>query len=292
MKPKIAVIGGSLREQIVMDTLQKNGAYLSSFGTERPGNNEAPSPEAALRNAEALLLPVRSNRKDGMVEGTSEKCPIALSEEGLGSMKEGAVIYCGIASAPLRRMAEHTGHPLKEIMEEDAVAVPNALLTAEGTLAYIMEHSPRSLTELTVAIFGYGRVGKACATLLRSVGCRVVVFCRRGEDIRHGREKALDMRYYSGAPSILGKTDYLINTVPAKIIDGALLSALPPSGSILELASMPGGIDRKAAEEQGISVTALPGLPNRHAPVSAGNILAAYYLNALKPLLGGDSKCD
>lgn len=292
MKPKIAVLGGFLRERIVIDSLRNKGAYVSSFATESPCHNNADSSEAALKNASALILPIRSNHKDFTVMGASEKCPFALTESMLRSMKEGAVVYCGVSSDALRDMARRTGHPLKEIMECDAVALPNAVLTAEGTLAHIMNHSQRSIRKLSVALFGYGRVGKACAALLRSVGCNVAVFCRSEEDMRHGREKGFDMRYYSGAAAVLPRVDYLINTVPAPIVHREMLSYLPSDGYVIDLASAPGGVDTEAAAERQISVTVLSGLPEKYAPISAGNILASYYTEALKPLWGGDSRCD
>lgn len=287
MKPKIAALGGSIREQIVIDSLRNKGAYVSSFATEKPCHNDAKSPEDALQNASALILPIRSNHNDLTVKGTSEKCPLTLSESMLRRLKNDAVIYCGIGSDALRNMAHRTKHPLKEIMEEDAVALPNAILTAEGTLAHIMEHSRRSMRNIFISILGYGRVGKACAALFSSVGCRVVVFCRSEESMRHGREKGFDMRYYNGVAAVFPQTDYLINTVPAKIINQRLLSYLPPGGYIIDLASAPGGVDMDAAEKYRFPIAILSGLPEKYAPISAGSILTSYYTNTLTPLLGG-----
>ena len=144
MKHKIAVIGGSTREQIVADALKEKGFSVFTFATEKSGQNDIDI-EICLRNASALILPVRSNREDLLLEGTSPLCPVKIDEELLGLLKKDAVIYCGASSKELQKIAKKSGHILKEIMEYDAVAIPNARLTAEGTLAYLMEHSIVSL---------------------------------------------------------------------------------------------------------------------------------------------------
>ena len=43
---------------------------------------------------------------------------------------------------------------------------------------------------------------------------------------------------------------------------------------ILDMASEPGGVDYKAAEELGITAVLLPGLPGKYAPASSAEILA------------------
>lgn len=287
MKHKIAVIGGAIREQMVADALRGKGFSVYTFATERSVQNDIDI-KSCLRNASVLILPVRSNREDLFLEGTSPHCPVKIDEELLGLLKHDAVIYCGASSNKLREIAKNSGHILKEIMEYDSVAIPNARLTAEGTLAYLMNHSKVSLENISVSVFGYGRVGRAVADLLNTSGSHVVVFCRHEDDIRHAREKGLDARYYSGIEAILPKTDYLINTVPAVVVDEKVLSCMNPKGLVVDLASIPGGVDLESAEKYKIKSVMLPGIPGKYAPVSAGKILANYYCEELKPLQGGE----
>lgn len=154
LKQKIAVVGGARREQIVADMLRINGFTVSTFATESPYHKEESCIECCLEDASALILPVRCNREDLMIEGTSDLCPIMIREELISGMKSGAPIYCGIASENLRKICEKTGHPLYEIMECDDVAIPNAVLTAEGTLLEIAKHSDKSFKDLLLVVFG------------------------------------------------------------------------------------------------------------------------------------------
>lgn len=288
MKHKIAMIGGSLREQIVYDRLKENGYSVYSYGMEKEDDRGPFAIEECLRDADVLILPVRSNDPDMLIDGNAGKDTIGLNENILRHLSEGALIYCGAASDGLRNIAKKTGHLLKEIMDYDPVAVPNAVLTAEGALSHIMNLSEKSLADNVITIFGYGRVGKACAEIFCGAGARVVVFCRKDSDIRHGREKGFDMRYYEGACSVLTKTDWLVNTVPALVIDEKMIRCMKNNARMIDLASSPGGIDFDAAKKLGISAKLLPGIPGKYAPLSAGKILADYYLNEMKNLWGGE----
>lgn len=288
MKGKIAILGGSLRERIVAESLRENDFSVAAYAVDDMEHIRYDSPEKCLQGASALILPVRSNDEKGRIGGTSDLCPVTLTEELLRRLAPAATIYCGIGSKRLQEMAVNTHHPLREIMEDDEVAIPNAVLTAEGTLAYMMEQSKEALGDLYLSIFGFGRVGKACAQLFSAVGSKVTVFCRHEEDMKKGRDLGFDMRYYSGAAAVLPKTDMLINTVPALVVTKRELSLLKTGSRIIDLASLPGGVDKEAAAQYGVDSVMLPGLPGKYAPVSAGGVLASYYLEELKAFRGGD----
>ena len=72
---------------------------------------------------------------------------------------------------------------------------------------------------------------------------------------------------------VLGRADFLVNTVPARVLDDGALCALPESALLLELASAPGGFEKTLAENLGLRVLAAPGLPGRRVPESAAAIM-------------------
>ena len=72
----------------------------------------------------------------------------------------------------------------------------------------------------------------------------------------------------------------MINTAPAQVIPD--LRAFKDSCILLELASAPGGIDKKAAGELGLELAVLRGLPGRYAPESAAQAMLAAVSDILK----------
>jgi len=72
---------------------------------------------------------------------------------------------------------------------------------------------------------------------------------------------------------LLGSFDVIFNTVPALLLGEEQLKRLKPACLVMELASVPGGIDAAAAREMGIRYLAAHGLPGKAAPMSAAAVL-------------------
>ncbi|MGI5873577.1 MAG: dipicolinate synthase subunit DpsA [Bacillota bacterium] len=274
---KIAMVGGDRREAVAAGVLRDHSYFVTAYGLAGEEGTASASLESCLNGADALILPARGGDENGRVPGISPLCPVTLTEAALKALNPSAPVCCGIASKPLRDTVLRSGHPLLEVLENDAVAVPNAALTAEGALHFVMGRLAETIRGKTVAVFGFGRVGRACAELFTAVGCRVSVFCRRERDLIAGRREGFDLRFLGGASVLLPKTDIVINTVPAAVVGGELLRLVPEKSLLIEVASSPGGIDGEEARRLGLDYVALPGLPGKYAPVSAGEILGSYY---------------
>jgi dipicolinate synthase subunit A len=76
--------------------------------------------------------------------------------------------------------------------------------------------------------------------------------------------------------------DLIFNTVPALIIDSAVLANVPHDVVIIDLASKPGGVDYPFAEKRGIKAILAPSLPGIVAPKTAGQILARTITRIMK----------
>ena len=73
----------------------------------------------------------------------------------------------------------------------------------------------------------------------------------------------------------------IFNTVPAKIIDKALLDGLEHCRLIIDLASGKGGVDFTAASARGIKAIHALSLPGKVAPFTAGQIICDCVLELL-----------
>ncbi|MBO4422886.1 MAG: hypothetical protein J5879_05570 [Clostridia bacterium] len=74
----------------------------------------------------------------------------------------------------------------------------------------------------------------------------------------------------------------IINTVPAPVADNNVLSFVDPDTLIIDLASMPGGVDFEAAKRRGIKALHALSLPGKTAPLTAGENIADTVLQILK----------
>ena len=163
----------------------------------------------------------------------------------------------------------------------------NAALTADGALALLREEL--DLEGQAVLVTGFGRLGSLCALRLAGAGARVTV-AARGELARVRAAamgfSALDTQELAGR---LGSFAALVNTVPALLVSEPLLRELGRDTVLLELASVPGGIDAAGARELGLRYIRAPGLPGKYDPDRAARLIrdALYALQGQKkPRLG------
>ena len=91
---------------------------------------------------------------------------------------------------------------------------------------------------------------------------------------------------YKDLSKVLKKAAFLFNTAPSAVWTEGLLEGVPQEVCILELASMPGGIDRDAADRLGIHINVLPGLPGRFfAPCTSGRLLGEEILKEIERII-------
>ena len=66
------------------------------------------------------------------------------------------------------------------------------------------------------------------------------------------------------------KFDFIFNTIPAVILDGAKLNRIKKECLIIDLASKPGGVDFITARSMGVSVEWALGLPRKNCTENFG----------------------
>lgn len=138
------------------------------------------------------------------------------------------------------------------------------------------------LADATVLVIGSGRIGSSLTRQLRALGCRVCVASR-------GAAPGPDRVPTGAYGPVLGQCDAVVNTAPALVLDAAALAQTRPDCLILDLASVPGGVDFDAAAQLGHRARWELSLPGRMFPRSAGRIIKEAVLRALRtpPRRGG-----
>lgn len=146
----------------------------------------------------------------------------------------------------------------------------NAQLTAEGAICRAMARHGRALMGSTAVVTGFGRIGKALTTMLTAFGVFVIVCARNEVQMQQAHGMGAHPMALARLKEAAAQADMVFNTVPARIMDEAVLDAIDDQTLIVELASAPYGMDIKRVMEKGISVAIESGLPGRYAPLDAG----------------------
>ncbi len=281
-----AVIGGDQRQISMMRSLAGKGFLLTAVGFE--GAQLIPdsvqlchSAADAMETADAVILPLPVTRDNKTIAAPFAKTPMPLAEI-IQMIRPDQVVFGGMLTEAVRSVKGFEKLTSYDYFEREELAVRNAIPTAEGAVAIAMEHLGITLNSARCLITGYGRIGKLVAKLLTGFGSDVTVCVRSKSDEAWLQAAGIRCISYEDLSSGDGGFDVVFNTVPTAVFHKRELQALGPQTVFIDLASNPGGVDCKEAQEAGISVIRALSLPAKVAPVTAGEIISDTILNIVK----------
>ena len=130
-------------------------------------------------------------------------------------------------------------------------------------------------------VTGFGRIGKVLARRLLSLGSEVSVCARKPSDLAFIESMGCHAVCFADFKTA-HDYDLIFNTVPAMIFDRALLDNTDRNALLIDLASLPGGIDLEYARGLGMNALRALGLPGKCAPKSAGEIIKKTVLSIIE----------
>ena len=156
-----------------------------------------------------------------------------------------------------------------DVMEQDSIALLNAIPTAEGAIAKAMEYTDIVLHKSNVLVLGFGRVGKILAHKLNGLDANVFCEARKKKDLAHASALGYNVVKLEDLDNVLGNMDIIFSTIPKEILNEDYLKLLKKDAVIIDLASSPGSVDYMAARKYNIDAHLELGLPSKVAPKSA-----------------------
>ena len=175
--------------------------------------------------------------------------------------------------------------------EREELIIKNAVPSAEGALQIAMEEMQKTIHGSYALVTGFGRIGKIIARYLSALGAHVSVSARRQSDLAWISVLGYTPLETGRLKGRLSGFDVVFNTVPAVILTRELLSELPEHCVIIDIASMPGGVDFAAARTLSRKAIHALSLPGKVAPITAGRAIRDVLyiiLNERKEIKGGN----
>jgi len=181
-------------------------------------------------------------------------------------------VYGGEQTAEILAQLEQKNISYKNLLNSEVLTVQNAMLTAEGVLALLIQNTDKSIYDLHTLILGGGRVGKAIAVLFSRLGIDVAIanrsennyaaaylFCKNAIRLDKLQEKIADY-------------DVIINTIPEQILSDDILKNLADDTLIMEVASVP-CLNTANLSGYKFKFLSAPALPGKFSPDTAGKII-------------------
>ena len=269
-KQNVWVVGGDERQAVLAGLLYNDGHEVHVYGLERRMLGEGSMD--GIEKADCVILPLPAMGADGSLHAPLSRLKLP-AEQVLDRLHEGQLVLCGRAAPVLRTMAEQRGLTLSDYFAREELALLNAIPTAEGAIRIAMERLPITLHGARVLVLGFGRLGQALATRLHGLGARVHAAARKPEQRALAESLGAESRCFDEMRDWLHTYDLVINTAPAQVLGVEELGALKEGAVVIDLASLPGGVDDESAAALGIPVIHALSLPGKEAPLTAARYL-------------------
>lgn len=280
-----AVVGGDFRQIALANMLASEGITVYCSGFEQASHRlvgvASTDPLTAVLMSDVVILPMPPTRDGVTLHAPLSTYRIEL-DEGFREVLSGKAVFAGIAGKLREVSPAYAMLNIYDYYASEAFLLRNAQATAEGALAEIIAHDPRTVCGSRMLLTGAGRITGFLAPMLRALGGTISVAARKPGE--RARMAAMGMEALTFGKAQRRARDFhvVVNTVPARVIDRNFIEALSHDVLLVELASSPGGIDTAYAVQKNIRMIQAPGLPGKYSPVTAAEIIKDTVMSILE----------
>lgn len=289
MKNKLAVIGGDLRIAKLAIMLANDGNEVYVYGLEkseeiRRQKNiiQCDTIRKAIDDVEIVIGPIPFSSN-----GNTINMPFSDKEITIREMMHNInakVLIAGAILPEVYEMANDEYIEIIDIMKREELAVLNTIATAEGTIQVAIENTNRILHGSEVLILGFGRIGKVLARKMTGLSAKVTCAARKDEDLAWIKAYGHMATNINFLGENLSQYDIIINTVPHLILTEERMEYVKKECLLIDLASNPGGIDKKTAKDRNLKLIWALALPGKVAPVTTAEFIKDTIYNILKEI--------
>ncbi|HEX2985962.1 MAG TPA: dipicolinate synthase subunit DpsA [Caproiciproducens sp.] len=268
------VLGGDKRQIALAESIAADGYNVYTVGFDQidfSGDVKKSTLDEAVQKCENIILPLPVTSDGKYLNTVYSNRKIALDNDFAEKMRRKQV-YGGMMGKLYQTSEIWDSIDTYDYYTREEFAVHNAVPTAEGALEIAIHEYPGTVSGSQCLVVGFGRTGKILAWMLRGIGAKVYVSYRKPSDLAW-----IESYGYSAIPvdSICDHEQYdiIFNTAPAMVFNRKLLSKMRSNPIIIDLSSMPGGVDFETATKFGIKTIHALSLPGKVAPKASGEII-------------------
>ena len=290
MSTNFAVIGGDLRIIKLVKMLASDGNTVYTYGLEKAEELKSQTniifseklSKAIPENVEVVIGPIPFSSNGININAPFSEKEISIRE--LMHYLNAKILIAGSISPDIYDMANDEYIEIIDIMKREELAVLNTISTAEGTIEIAIANTNKIIHGSNTLILGFGRIGKVLARKMAGLSARVTCAARKDEDlawIKAYGHRATNINFLG---ENLSEFDIIINTVPHLILTQERMQYVKSDCLLIDLASNPGGIDKKSAKDRNLKLVWALALPGKVAPVTTAEFIKDTIYNILKEI--------
>lgn len=265
----IWLLGGDQRQLHLARLLGEDGHSIHLYGLDTPNSEENLS---QIHRADCVIFPLPVADEDLNLTTPLSHLHIPLKTI-LPQLSPSQFLCGGRVSPVLQPLFQAHNLVIQDYFTQEELIISNAIPTAEGAIQIAMEQLPITIHDAKVLILGFGRVGQATARRFAALGAEVTAAARNHAQLALAHSMGLKTQPLSPLAGWLCGYDLIINTIPAPVLGAKELSDTREDCLILDLASLPGGVDSSVAHTYKRTLIHALGLPGTVAPATAGKAI-------------------
>ncbi len=289
MSMNFSIIGGDLRIIKLAKILAEEGNTIYTYGLEKAEELKSITNiifceklKHAIQNTEIVIgpIPFSSNGKD--INTPFSEHTISIRE--FMHEMNAKILIAGSILPEIYDLANDEYVEIIDLMKREELAVLNTISTAEGAIEIAISNTNKIIHGSEILILGFGRIGKVLARKMAGLSAKVTCAARKDEDfawIRAYGHKATNINTLGEG---LSQYDIIINTVPHLVLTPERLQYVDNDCLLIDLASNPGGIDKKAAKDRNLKLIWALALPGKVAPITTAEFIKDTIYNILKEI--------
>ena len=277
------IIGGDKRQLFLAKSISDScyDVLLGGFDRlESHGSLSLCNVKKAISESDALIFPLPSIRTDGTLNTPFSNENILLDSDDIEIILKKPV-FTTMKIRFLKAYPRLSDGEIFDYGARDDFAILNALPTTEGAIECAMREYEGTISGSKCLVAGFGRIGKILAHKLVLLGANVTVSARKPSDLAYVKALGYNALNTENLRTVK-RFDIAFNTIPKLIFDRELLMNTDTNTLIIDLASLPGGVDFDTAEKLGIYAVRALSLPGKCAPKTAGEIIKTTVFDIIK----------
>ena len=266
MNRQTILLISDMRQVYLAEIMTKRGLNVRCLDIRNSGTvkEQLEKLKSFLAEADMLILPIPVTKipEQKMLNDILNK-----------NLTNDTLVLGGCFSPEQQELLERRDIHYLDFMKDEIVTEENAVATAEGVIAELVNYSPYNIEEAKIIVTGYGCCGRAVAARLKALGARVTVLARRREVRKLAKKDGFYAADFAFGPEEAMGAAMVVNTVPALVVTEKIIRELPRDAYIVDIASGEGGTDFACAREYGIHADHVLGIPGKYAPKESAYIL-------------------
>ena len=289
MSTNFTVVGGDLRIIKLAKMLANDGNKVFTFGMEQSDELKkckdiifCEKLTEAVKQSEIIIGPIPFSSNGKEINAPFSEKQISIRE--FMHVINAKVLIAGSITPEVYELANDEYIEIIDIMKREELAVLNTIATAEGTIEILIANTNKIIHGSKILILGFGRIGKVLARKLAGLTAKVTCAARKDEDLAWIRAYGHMETNINAIGENLSEYDVIINTVPHLVLTEERLKYVKEDCLLVDLASNPGGIDKRAAKDKNLKLIWALALPGKVAPVTTAEFIKDTVYNILKEI--------